>query len=157
MYSVKHDRHATPCTSPHRATHCSALRESPTHWNVVECDSAHVYLYAHFWNFFLLLVLVFEHSGRGCAEKKGEDLVGISIAHSQKSLFGFPLKEETGFAHTSLNHKLGVCVMCMTYQFILVLRNHRCGSQQRVDIVSILHFVLCHPLINVSTSLQHHS
>ena len=27
-YSVKHDHHATPCTAPHRATHCTALRES---------------------------------------------------------------------------------------------------------------------------------
>ena len=26
-YSVKHDRHALPCTAPHHATHCTALRE----------------------------------------------------------------------------------------------------------------------------------
>ena len=29
-YSVKHDRHAAPCTTPQRATHCTALLESPT-------------------------------------------------------------------------------------------------------------------------------
>ena len=44
----KHNRHAAPCIAPHRATHCTALRESPTHWSVVERDSAHVYYCAHF-------------------------------------------------------------------------------------------------------------
>ena len=43
-YSVKHGRHAMP----DRATHSTTLRESLMRWSVVERDSAHVYLCAHF-------------------------------------------------------------------------------------------------------------
>ena len=52
MYSVKQGRHATPCTVPHRVKNCTAMCEYLTHWSIfiVERDSAHVYLCAHFWN-----------------------------------------------------------------------------------------------------------
>ena len=46
MYSVKTNRHA-PCTMPHCAMRCIALRESLTHWSVVSMIT-HVYLCAHF-------------------------------------------------------------------------------------------------------------
>ena len=62
-YSVKHVRHAGPCT----ATHCTALGESPTHWSVIPL----MFMYVHTSRTVCLSVLVFEHPCRGRVKIRG--------------------------------------------------------------------------------------
>ena len=78
MYSVKNGRHAVPCTMPYGSTHCTALRESTMHWSLVERESIHVYVCAHFWNclFIMISTCIWIPSQGPC---DSEDLDGISL------------------------------------------------------------------------------
>ena len=85
-YSLKHGRQTAPCTAPHRITHGTALRESLTHWSVVEHDSAHVYLCAHFQNYLFISPRIWAPSQEQCGKWRGlwmESVYPLPLPHTQ--------------------------------------------------------------------------
>ena len=80
-YSVKHSCHTASCITPHPATHCTALRESPMRWSVVERNGA--WFHSCLFMCTLLELFVYQSSYlstlAGALRKIGRTVNGISL------------------------------------------------------------------------------